>query len=127
METYSRPPLRSSKRTPEQILDPQDMNLLIRHFKDFLDRKGKGFDKKSQLSEGERSLATTLYSMLREEHGFYPDHIGSNDRIVWGVALKSDLQMLMEKEGKKYEERGLEVSSNKGELGRLMEGRRIKE
>lgn len=100
--------------------------MLIRHYKDYSARKGKTVEPKSQLSEGELSIVATLYSMLREEYGFYPEGL-SNGKLMWGVALKSDIQLLMEKDGAEYEKRGKEISENPGEFGRIVEGRRIVE
>lgn len=100
------------------------MSLLARHYKDYSVRKGKAVETKSDLSEGELSIVATLYSMLREEYGFYPEGL-SNGKLMWGTALKSDIQMLMEKHGDEYEKLGEAIRENPGELGRIVEGRRI--
>lgn len=124
-KTYKRPPLVPTGKTPNQILSERDQLRLGRHYKSFLEAKKT--DRKTKFSDEERSEIASIYDMLREQYGFYPSGIDANDRIIWGIALKSDIQMLMEKEGKKYEDRGLEVSSNKGDLGRLMESKRMVE
>lgn len=47
-----------------------------------------------------------LMEMARQ-NGYYPDRVNSNDRFVWGVALKSELQVLFEShESDHYQKKG---------------------
>lgn len=47
-----------------------------------------------------------LMEMARQ-NGYYPDRVNSNDRLVWGVAVKSELQVLFESsESDHYQKKG---------------------
>jgi hypothetical protein len=47
-------------------------------------------------SDEKRSEVATILSELRGK-GFFPDRINEHGEIVWGVMLKSKVQMMMER------------------------------
>lgn len=96
-------------------------NLLGRHYKSFLAGKASAF------SDEERAEISSIYEMMREQYGFYPNGLDTNDRIIWGIALKSDVQMLAEKYAEQYEQRGEEIMKESGGFSKAMENKRIEE
>lgn len=98
-----------------------DQARLGRHYKSFSAGKASSF------SDDERAEIASIYEMMRDEYGFYPTGLDTADRIIWGIALKSDLQILADKRGEEYERRGKEVMEERGGFGLAMEERRIKE
>jgi hypothetical protein len=107
-------------KKPEQLLRLEHKDLLRRHWKDFSDRKNSKYEKKSQLSDDELQNIAAIYQFMRDEHGYYPDGIDANGNIMWGTVLKSDVQMLAEKEADRYEKRGAEIMKERGGLGRAL-------
>jgi hypothetical protein len=81
--------------------------------KDKDNKKTKSFQY-SSYSDEEKAEIASIYEMMREQYGFYPNGIDSNDKITWGIILKSDTQMLFEKYGKEYQKRGEEVMEEQG-------------
>ncbi len=65
--------------------------------------------------------------MMRDEYGFYPSGLDTDDRIIWGIALKSDLQILADKNADEYERRGREIMEERGGFSAAMKTKRIKE
>lgn len=124
---YERPPLVSTKKTPQQAITQEDMCLLETHYKYYSEKQSSKYEKKCQLSDDELSRAALLYSMLREEYGYYPQGIDANGHLMWGIALKSDVQMLAEKYADKYEQRGEEIMKERGGFSKAMENKRIEE
>jgi len=103
------------------------MYLLETHYKYYSEKQSNKYEKKCQLSDDELSRVALLYSMLREEHGYYPQGIDANGHLMWGIALKSDVQMLAEKYAEKYEQRGKKIMDMSGGLMKSMEEKRIEE
>lgn len=103
------------------------MYLLETHYKYYSEKQSSKYEKKCQLSDDELSRVALLYSMLREEHGYYPEGIDANGHLMWGIALKSDVQMLAEKYADKYEQRGKEIMKERGGFSEAMENKLIEE
>lgn len=61
---------------------------------------------------------------MRDQFGYYPDHLGTDDRIVWGTALKSSIQIEMEKNGAYYLEKGKDLVGS-GMISAILEDKRI--
>jgi len=95
---YRTPPEYQHNLLPDDILSPDDTDLLTRHYTAW-DRLKPGEDPDNSIntkfSKQERSRAALLYEMLRD-HGFYPARIGLHGRIKWGVQLKSPARIKLE-------------------------------
>jgi hypothetical protein len=118
--------------TPEKILRPEHMSLLKRHYGKFTDSKDSG---KSQLSDEDKELASALYEMLHEKHGYYPEKF-INGEIIWATRPLSAVQRLAmdradewDKKGKAAEKlRGVavRVKGKVGSAAKVFKGKKIK-
>ncbi len=93
MKTYTRPPLHGHGLTINQIVDYRDQHLLARHYRLYTGKRIQGDVK---LTGDELVICAELYDRARD-HGFYPDRIDEDGNIVWGMEMKSDVQMAVEK------------------------------
>lgn len=79
-----------------------------------MENKDSAKPKKYTFSEEELQEITSLYEMMREQYGYYPQGVDSNGNIMWGIILKSSVQLLFEKEADRFEKRGKEIMAKKG-------------
>ncbi len=102
--TYKRPPLHPHGLMPQDIISPDDLRLLTRHYQ-ATTSKGSLDEGLRSFSPEERAICATLYETLRG-YGFYPAGIGEKGQMRWGIVLKSDIAMAFEK--KRLETQDLE-------------------
>jgi hypothetical protein len=96
---YQRPPAHNHGLLPQDIISPETMDLLARHYKATCGKNPDEFDKAVKpFKPKEREECAAAYRALRE-YGFYPrgyteDEYSGTVTIKWGIELKS---MVVEK------------------------------
>lgn len=105
----SRPPLVPSNLTPENVYFGEDYMLLKTFLRSTLHCSGKeDFEKSVKgFTDKERAKVAEMLMQCRNM-GFYPNTVIDND-IKWGVALKGDIDIEMERNAEKYHKRGLQA------------------
>lgn len=88
--TYEKPPIVSTEETPLEIVGHENMNHIKRHLAS------------GNRETGEYAALSPVYAKLRD-NGFYPLGIEDN-KVKWGVALKSDAQMLVDSTYPEFDE-----------------------
>lgn len=78
--------------TPEQLYSEAELEMVARWIK--AHPHGSTDAEKDTHT---RAMVTEILESLRK-HGYYPDRVGEDGRVIWGVRLKSAVQMLFEKE-----------------------------
>jgi len=91
-----RPPLIETPFRPEDVYNPDELALLADWLRKTLSCKSKeGFELAVKgVSESTRRKISTMLQHLREQ-GYYPEEVDDNG-IVWGIALKSAIQIRFE-------------------------------
>jgi hypothetical protein len=108
-----RPPLCPTNLTPENVYFGVDLMLLRAFLKVTLHCKGKeDFEKAVKgFSDPERSKVSELLQQARDM-GFYPEAV-TETGIDWGVALKGDIEIAMERNARRYEKIGEELGGDR--------------
>ena len=112
-QTFRLPPAMSIDYRPEDLYSIEEMGILRDWLKATL--RCRGIDEFEKATKGwaldARAEVARILTDLRGK-GFYPDSIDGHGRIVWGVRLKSEIEMEMTRNEARYIERGLEVKRN---------------
>ena len=114
-QLLDRPPLVPTRLRPENVYSNAELEFLAGFLKATIPCRSKeGFEAaEKKFSESERAKISRMLKQLRDV-GYYPSGINEHGGIVWGVVLKGDLQIKMEKSADHYEKRGLEVVDQQG-------------
>lgn len=112
-----RPPMIQSPLTPESVYGYDDMRLLQDFLKAVLPCRGRDEWERvvSKFQPGQRARCAELMAQSRMA-GYYPETLDGNGSIVWGIALKGDVQIEIERNGDFYEQRGKEVKERGGDF-----------
>lgn len=89
---------------PSIFFTPEELRVLANHVTSWR-KKEKGEKLNVDLNDPE---VTHLLEIARSM-GYYPDMVNEHGRLIWGCALKGDVQLLMERKSEFYHQRGLEV------------------
>ena len=101
---------------PEDRYTISEMDLLRDWIKATKGRSIEEFERAAKPWSGEsRAEIARILRELREI-GFWPDRIGEDGRIIWGVLLKSEIQMEMERNADKYLAAGTEILHSFGSV-----------
>lgn len=107
---YKRPPaVDTAGRGPMDLLSEDDYRVLLNHQKIFKAGKQSEIEAKRD-NWTEDSLRHVAY--LREKllaYGFTVSFINKQDELVFGVILKSDVQIELDNNAKLYQQRGEEI------------------
>ena len=98
---------------PEDNYSTEEMAMVREWLKATLWNRGiEDFEKGTKGWSLERKAEVAKMLTEIRATGLYPDRIDGNGAIVWGVVLKSRLQLEMEKNGRRYDAIGQEIARN---------------
>lgn len=109
--TYARQPdAEKVELTADMIIGP-DMTKMVNHYISYLSAKKRNDPLNIPFNDSERIDVIAIYRALRL-NGYYVAGIDERKNLIFGRRLKSDLQMEMEKNAEKYQQRGEELRAN---------------
>lgn len=103
VKTFPLPPAADLSVLPEDMFSFEELSLLRRFLSATLRTRGKDEFEKAigSWTDEARATVASMLSSLRGK-GFYPDRIGAGGEIVWGAALKSRVQIALERNADRY-------------------------
>jgi hypothetical protein len=120
--TYKMPPLVATNMVPEDVYNREEMQTLKDWLAAVLWARGpEDFEKGARPFTKERRASIARMLAEIRTQGYYPDRLDEHGNIVWGVALKSEVQIEMERNADKYYRRGEEARREGLEILRTME------
>lgn len=125
VKTFPLPPAADLSALPEDMFSCEEVSLLRLFLSATLRTRGKDEFEKAigSWTDEARATVASMLSLLRGK-GFYPDRIGTGGEIVWGIALKSRVQMALERNADRYQLNGEVMAGHGvGSLAAAMRGR----
>ena len=116
-----KPPLVPGNLTPENVYFGNEMALLKTFLKATLHCSGKDdFEKavKGFTDKEREDVAKTLGEC--RTMGYFPEAVIDHD-IKWGIALKSDIQIELERNADRYYRRGVQAKEEGSLMGRSLD------
>jgi hypothetical protein len=116
---YKKIPQHDHGLHPGDILCPEDLQLVTRHFKATAEKSHDEIERAAKTFTPEERKRVSMALEAMRDCGFFPDGLDQYGGLRWAVQIKSDLQIMLEEQDDDFD--GMSVEQLREQVKRNMQ------